>query len=159
MDHLNETDHGSSERGAQVFEKARCSECHRLGARGERVGPDLTGITKQYMRREVLQSVLYPSHAISEEFQTKTVITTSGRAYTGVISSDARGDLTVLQSTGEKVTVLSAHVDEVIATRRSIMPSGLLDDLTIDEITDLFAYLGLLPPQNVARTPRAAPTR
>ena len=141
---------GSPEKGQVVFQKAQCLKCHRFGDAGESLGPDLTSISKRFMKKEVLQSILYPSHVISDQFAAKTLVTTDGRAYTGIVGGGAAGEIVVLQSNGEKITLQEEAIDEVVTSRKSAMPDGLLNPLTLEEISDLFAYLGMLPSQNVA---------
>ena len=142
---------GSVAKGELVFTKAQCAKCHKFGDQGEALGPDLTSISKRFMRKEVLQSILFPSHVISSQFAAKTVVTTTGRSYTGIVGAGAAGAKIILQANGEKVTVQANEVDEIVASPKSAMPDGLLNQLTLEEISDLFTYLGVIPPQNVAR--------
>lgn len=143
---------GSVAKGELVFTKAQCSKCHQFGNQGESLGPDLTTISKRFMKKEVLQSILFPSHVIPSQYAAKTIITTDGKLYTGIVGAGAAGAKVVLQTNGTKVTVQPDEIDEIVPSPKSAMPDGLLDTLTLEEISDLFAYLGVLPGQNVART-------
>jgi len=49
--------------------------------------------------------------------------------------------VTVLQSNGEKVMIDEVDISESAPSKKSAMPEGLLNSLTLDEIADLFAYL------------------
>jgi len=140
----------SVSRGAEVFVKAQCAKCHRFGDRGEAMGPDLTSVAKRFTRKEVLQSILFPSYIISDQYAAKNVVTTSGKTYTGIVSI-SQGQLTVLQSNGEKVQLKQSDVEQITPSRVSAMPTGLIDNLSREEIADLFAYLGYTPPPRVAR--------
>jgi len=142
---------GSAARGQEVFKKAQCAKCHRMGNLGESLGPDLTTASKRFMKKEMLQAILFPSHVISDQYASKTIITTSGRTYTGLIGAGAAGEKIVLQANGEKATVKQDQIEEILASSKSAMPDGLLNDLTLEEISDLFAYLGMLPEQSIAR--------
>jgi putative heme-binding domain-containing protein len=141
---------GSAEKGSAVFAKAQCAKCHRLGNRGERLGPDLTNLSKRFSRKEIVESILFPSHVISDQYASKTVITTDGKSYTGIVAAGAAGETIILQPDGRKVAVLEDQIDEVVASKVSAMPEGLLNELSPEEVSDLFAYLGLLPPASVA---------
>lgn len=147
----------SAEKGALVYEKAQCVKCHRYGTRGEIMGPDLTGVSKRFMKKEVLSSILFPSHVVSDQYQAKTVITIQGRSYTGIVAAGGQGETVVLTSDGAKVTLQEDQIDQIVPSPNSAMPSGLLDGLTLEEISDLFAYLGLTPAAPVAK--RAEETR
>ncbi|GIW92318.1 MAG: heme-binding protein [Pirellulaceae bacterium] len=140
----------SAARGAEVFTKAQCAKCHRFGDRGDAMGPDLTSISKRFTRKETLQSILFPSYVISDQYAAKVVVTTSGKTYTGIVSSN-NNRVTILQTSGEKVEVDRSEVEQVKPSRVSAMPSGLLDGLTLEEIADLFAFLGYSPPAKVVQ--------
>lgn len=153
LTHLSsqEGSHGSPEKGATVFTKAQCVKCHRFGSTGETMGPDLTNVQKRFMRREVLESILYPSHVISDQYAAKTVTTTKGRTYTGILAGGSSGETIVLQANGEKVSIPDEQIDEISPSKVSAMPVGLLDTLSAQEISDLFAFLWAPPSSGVAR--------
>ena len=134
----------SAERGAAVFEKGQCSKCHRYGNRGEGIGPDLTSVSSRFQRKEILESVIFPSQVISDQFAAKTVVTLDGRQFTGLVGP-AGEDIIVLQSTGEKVTVAKGNIDEIVPSKKSAMPEGLFNALSLQEIADLFAYMAKPP--------------
>jgi len=137
----DEGNSGSPIQGAAVFKTAQCAKCHRMGDQGESMGPDLTNLTKRFTEREILESVVYPSHVISNQYASKTVITDSGRKYTGIIGRGAPGTVVVLQADGKKKQLSEDEVEEVIPSKVSAMPEGLLNELSLQEISDLFAYL------------------
>lgn len=149
---------GSAARGAAVFTKAQCVKCHSFGGRGERVGPDLTTVNKRFVRKEILESIMYPSHVISDQFVSKTVITDGGRKYTGLVVPGSEGEKVVLQSNGQKVTVKEDEIDELVPSKLSVMPAGLLNDLQQQDIADLFAYLLNPPRETLAKRPAGEPT-
>ncbi len=93
---------GNASRGANVFEKAQCVKCHRFGQRGDTVGPDLTTVSKRFQRKEILESILFPSQVISDQYATQTIITVDGRTIAGMVSPIGDGSLIVLQANGEK---------------------------------------------------------
>lgn len=137
-------------RGAVVFEKSLCSKCHRYGDHGEAMGPDLTSIAKRFTRKEILQSLLYPSHVISSQYVAKTLLLTDGRQLSGIVAPGPEGEQVVLKSDGEKVSVPEQEIDEVHPSNVSAMPVALLDELSLEQIADLFAYLNSPPSQGVA---------
>jgi len=142
---------GNAEHGKLVFTKAKCASCHRFGNSGEEFGPDLTTVSRRFHTKEILESIVYPSHVISDRYATESVFTTDGKTYTGIVRSNADGDLTVLQSDGNKITILNKDVDETAPNKTSTMPAGLLDELTKQEIADLFAFFSEAPTQAITR--------
>jgi putative heme-binding domain-containing protein len=144
---------GNVERGKEVFAKASCVKCHRVGNAGERLGPDLTSVSKRFMRKEILESILYPSHIISDQYASKTVVTVNGQTYTGIVAPGAAGETVILQASGEKITIATDDIEETVPSKLSAMPEGLINELTLEEISDLFAYLGVITPASLAEKP------
>jgi len=148
---------GSAQRGAAIFAKASCNKCHRFGKTGEQIGPDLSTVNKRFMRKEILESIIYPSHVVSDQYASQNVTTLSGKGYTGMVVPGAKGERIVLQANGEKVVVREDDIDEIQRSPQSSMPTGLLNNLTLEEITDLFAFLTTPAGENLASRP-AEPT-
>ncbi|QEG39977.1 DUF7133 domain-containing protein [Roseimaritima ulvae] len=145
--------HGDPSQGAEVFAKANCASCHRFGNAGQSVGPDLTSVSRRFTRREVLESILYPAHVISDQYMSKKVLTLDGKVYVGLVAENGRGELTIRDAKNQMVTVNEADVDQILPSNSSIMPSGGLDQLTLKEISNLMSYLGVLPPLEIAARP------
>jgi putative heme-binding domain-containing protein len=135
-----ETD-GVPSRGASVYVKAQCAKCHRFQAQGEAVGPDLTTLSSRFTRKELVESIIHPSHVISSQYASKTVLTKTGRQISGLVVPGSADETVILQSNGEKVTVKADDIEATKPSKVSSMPEGLLDPLTLEEIADLFAYL------------------
>jgi len=131
---------GDPRRGAMVFEKGQCVKCHRFDKRGEGIGPDLTTVAQRFQKKEIVESVLFPSQVISDQYASRTVTTKGGKAYSGIVAVQANA-LVVLQANGEKATIPKNDVDEVAPNSKSAMPEGLFNNLTLEEIADLFAYM------------------
>ena len=96
---------GLPRRGAVVFEKAQCIKCHRFGNRGEAIGPDLSTVGLRFQKREILESILFPSHIISDQYASKTITTVDGKTYTGMIAASGERAIIVLQASGQKTTI------------------------------------------------------
>jgi putative heme-binding domain-containing protein len=132
--------HGDVERGRLVFDKAQCIKCHKYGRIGEGVGPDLTTVSKRFKRTDILESILYPSKVISDQYRSTTIVTTRGLRIDGLAAP--QGDtVTVLQSDGTRVTLKKDDIEQQFASLVSVMPERLLDTLSRQEIADLFAFL------------------
>jgi len=131
---------GNPVKGASVFEKAQCSKCHRFRGVGEAIGPDLSSVSQRFQRKELLESILFPSQVISDQYASKTITTVHGLTYTGMVAKQGE-TVIVLQSNGQKATVRERDVDEMVASKKSAMPEGLLNPLTLEEIADLVALL------------------
>ncbi len=129
------------EQGRIIYAKADCIKCHRHGDIGGGVGPDLSSVGKRFQKKELLQSILYPSHFISDQYATKTVATASGRTFNGVIREKKDGSVVVLDPEGNEVFVAAEDIDEIVPNKKSTMPAGLLNELSLEDIASLFAFL------------------
>jgi len=144
---------GSAEHGSAIFEKARCVTCHRFGDDGGEVGPELTNVNRRRMRKEILRSVLNPSHGLQAKYAADMVVTRQGRTYLGEVTNGEPGQIIVHGRDGETTVVDQNDIAEIITGKTSPMPEGLLEELTLKEIADLFAYLSSRPEQHIAEKP------
>ncbi|MBC8876050.1 MAG: HEAT repeat domain-containing protein [Planctomycetes bacterium] len=144
---------GSAEHGGAVFQKAQCIKCHRFGSQGGDVGPELTDVSRRLMRKQILQSALHPSHVLADQYARKTVVTKQGRKYSGTVTTGEPGQSIIDEHDGTTVLMDEKDIAEVQAEKISPMPEGVLDQLTLKEIADLFAYLRSAPVEHMAETP------
>jgi len=131
--------------GKQLFTVANCVACHKFGGVGTETGPDLTKIDpKQQSPVEILHDMIEPSFRINEKFQSYIFEMKSGKTITGLIVKETPAAVEVLVNplAKEKPVVLKvSEIDERKKSPTSIMPKGLLDKLTHEEILDLVAYV------------------
>jgi putative heme-binding domain-containing protein len=130
---------GTPYAGHQVFNKA-CARCHKLFSEGGDVGPDLTSY-KRIDLDNMLLAIVHPSAEIREGFETFQIFTTDGRAITGFLADQDAGVVVVRTAEGQSFTIERTDMDEMEKSPKSVMPDGLLDPLSDQEIRDLFAYL------------------
>ncbi len=151
---------GDPENGRNVYLKAQCSQCHRKGDIGTNIGPDLSYVTNRFSRNEVIQSILYPSQNISDQYKSQRVLTLDGQVYTGIVAQYVPGTLLVRDSDLNEHTVAEQDIERIEPSQTSMMPSGLLDKFTAADIRDLMTFLGYLPARQVASEPNSpAPRR
>jgi putative heme-binding domain-containing protein len=94
----------------------------------------------------MLISIVNPSAEIREGFQTVMIETADGRVLTG-FPVDRDEQVTVLRTlSGQDVTLRAAEIENVFPTGRSLMPEGLLEGLSEQQLRDLFAYLRISQP-------------
>ena len=153
VEYLNdEGDGGNPDAGRLVYEKAKCGSCHQFRGNGDSIGPVLTTVAKRFAKREIVESILYPGHVVSDQYASKKVLTLDGKLIIGMVAD--RGDVIEIRDAGNNITEIArGDVDQILPSTTSIMPSGLLDDLTMTEISDLMAYLTDDGPAAVATRP------
>jgi putative heme-binding domain-containing protein len=137
--------HGRSFLRAQrVFQFANCVACHQLDGKGQAVGPDLTKLDPNWSPSDVLRELLEPSKRINEKFQTYLFLLDSGKTVSGLIVEETEAHVKVLENplARQEPTLLGkAEIEVREKSAISMMPQGLLDRLTADEILDLIAYV------------------
>lgn len=148
-----EAEKATATRGADVYVKAQCAKCHRFGDKGESMGPDLTTMANRFTKREMLESIYYPSLVVSSQYAAKTILTTDGKTYNGIVAPGGGGETVVLTDKGERIALPAASIEAIKPSKISAMPAGLLETLTPEEIADLLAYLQKNGKTGVARRP------
>jgi putative membrane-bound dehydrogenase-like protein len=132
--------------GKKLF-AASCGKCHVLFDQGGKIGPDLTAFKRDDVGR-MLASIVNPSAEVREGFETFLAVTDDGRAVTGFLV-DKDDQVIVLRGTdGQNVSLAAEEIDEIAQQRKSLMPEGLLDPLSDQQVRDLLAYLQSGQPLN-----------
>ena len=134
---------GSVEQGRKLFTKAKCAKCHRFEKDGETIGPDLTSVRRRFQKKEIIESMVYPSQVISDQYRMVQVVTIDGQVHVGMpVPGNANDDkLVLLLSDATRLEVPKKKIEEHAPSKVSVMPAGLLDELSLAEIADLFAFL------------------
>lgn len=130
---------GDATAGARVFEK-RCSTCHRLQNIGKEVGADLAAL-KDRSTEALVTAILDPNRAVEAKFLSYTLVTNDGLQYSGMLRGETGGALTLMASDGKEQVVPRVVVEELISSRRSLMPEGLEKDLGPQELADVIAFV------------------
>jgi putative heme-binding domain-containing protein len=131
------------ENGKVVFEAAQCAACHRFAGEGGATGPDLSGVGNRFSPADVLESVLLPSKVISDQYQTTMIETADGDTNVGRVAQED-ADKLLLQTnplTTDTIEIAKKEIKSRGLSKVSMMPQGLVDHFSDDEIYDLIAYL------------------
>ncbi len=126
-------------RGKLVFAK-NCASCHRLGGEGFEVGPNLETI-RHHAPSQVLSNILAPNREVAPNYLEYLVATKDGKTISGILISETVTGLTLKRSGGVQETVLRQNIEEMTSTNRSLMPDGLEQTITPQEMADLLAFL------------------
>jgi putative heme-binding domain-containing protein len=130
--------------GRELFRTASCVACHKLGDQGNNFGPELAKLSKEMTAVEITRHILEPSLKIDEQYRSTTIVTDDGRAVTGLVVAETPSEVALVENPvakAEPVRIPKSSIDERTVSAVSIMPKGLLDKLTRDEILDLVAYV------------------
>jgi putative membrane-bound dehydrogenase-like protein len=129
---------GDLSAGRALYQKS-CASCHVLYGAGRLIGPDLTGSNRKNIDY-LLENIVDPSASIAANFRSVGIVLNDGRAMSGVVG--AQNDLTLtLLTAQEPQTFDRKEIEEIRQSTVSLMPDNLLQNLTADQVRDLFAYL------------------
>lgn len=132
-------------RGKDQFTKLACASCHKLGAEGVNYGPELTDVFQRYQNNsmEVLRQLIEPSLVVSNRYRVFDFELQDGDELSGMIVKE-EGEVLTLQI-GPAATLIKTVKKSDIKTQKpqksSIMPQGLLNSLSAEEVLDLLAYM------------------
>lgn len=111
---------------------------------GRHQGPDLTGAAGRFSARDLLESIVDPNKTISDQYAAVVISTVDGKVVTGRIIN-LNGDNFILNTNmldpNAHTSVNRSQIDEMMVSKVSMMPAGLLNTLNQDELLDLMAYL------------------
>jgi putative membrane-bound dehydrogenase-like protein len=130
---------GDPARGLRVFGKS-CATCHRLGVVGQAIGPDLT-MTRDKPPEWFLPALFDPSRAVEAQYLTYTATTKEGRTFSGLLAEESGSSVTLISPTGERHVILRANLEELASNGKSLMPDGMEKDLSVQDTTDVIAFL------------------
>jgi putative heme-binding domain-containing protein len=134
-----ESGSGDLLKGRLIF-NTRCGSCHRLFEEGAEIGPDLTGYDRKNIN-EMLTNIIDPNAYIREGYGTFHITTTDKRSIVGTLKAKNGSMLTIQPFHGDVITLSSNQVEKMVEQKTSIMPEGLLDGLSDQQIRDIFAYI------------------
>lgn len=132
--------------GSRLFVEATCAQCHRAGEHNVgNVGPELTGVFEKWKGNttHVLRELLDPSHHVDEKYAMYLVLTAEGDTMTGLIVADTPDELSLLDNpeSSEPIRIAKTDIDDLAKSTTSMMPKGLLDRFSRDEVLEILAYI------------------
>ncbi len=130
---------GDARRGARVFEQ-QCSACHTFTSAGGRIGPDLSGVRNQ-PPDALLLHIVVPDYEITPGFEAVSVEARDGRSFFGRIESETQNGISLRDAAGQTHQIARGDIASMHAATNSLMPAGLEDAMTAQDLADLIAYL------------------
>ncbi len=106
------------------------------------MGPDLSGVAGR-PKETLLGDMLDPSRQVAPDFLSYSLVTRDGRALAGILVSDTGEAVTLRRGEGADDVVLRADIEELQASGKSLMPEGLEQRLSLQDVADVLAFLTL----------------
>jgi putative heme-binding domain-containing protein len=131
--------------GARLFKEATCLGCHKMDREGGAVGPELTDVLQRLKtdHHGILREILEPSYRVDPKYVVKVVIDVKGKTTSGIVVAEDKTSISIVVNPEipQPTVILKKDIDEVIPTTTSMMPKGLLDKFTDDEVMEILSYI------------------
>jgi putative heme-binding domain-containing protein len=124
--------------GQGLFERAGCGACH---GGGSAPGPDLKGVTQRFALPDLMRAIYDPSADVSDRYRPLQVLTHTGQVVIGLPIYRSVDGVTLQTAQGETLRINQDEIERLEPAERSLMPDGLLDGWSDQQLADLLAYL------------------
>lgn len=130
---------GDAATGKVLFTE-HCAKCHKLHGEGNQVGPDLTTANRGD-RDFLLVSLVDPNAAVRKEYLSHVAQTVDGRVLTGIVVDETDAEVTLVDANSQRQRLPISDIETLEPAENSLMPEGLLEKLSPQQLRDLFSYL------------------
>ena len=129
---------GDRTNGQRVFKQV-CSNCHSIFGEGSKTGPDLLSLPRTDINY-LVKAIVAPNAIVGFDYQAQQILTADGVVFVGLVLEENDQSIK-MQTATETLTISKSEIEERKAASVSVMPEGLLQKLSKEEVRDLFAYL------------------
>ena len=141
------TEGGDAGRGETLFwarDRLNCGQCHMIGERGGRIGPNLSRIGSARSRAALEREIRQPGEVIPIGFETVTVVTRDGRRIRGVRKNEDTFSIQLMTGSEDILSFFKRDLNDVVAEPQSLMPAYTSERLPDTDLQDLIRYLRTL---------------
>jgi putative heme-binding domain-containing protein len=130
------------DQGRNLFHATHCAKCHRFAGEGGAIGPDLSTAGRKFSLPDLLDAIIEPSKAISDQYGSHQILTSDGKTLVGrvVELGDALHVYTADVNLPPQL-VPKDDVEEMQESKVSQMPVGTIDTLNAEELKQLIAFI------------------
>jgi len=138
---MTQQEKGDAKHGGELFTRQGCVVCHTVSPDEAPKGPFLGGVAAKYSRPELCESILKPSAKIAQGFETQWFKTKDGDVVEGFVTRESGDDVEFRNATGAAAVLRKQEIERRGKRDTSVMPEGLVGNLSPAEFADLLAYL------------------
>ena len=134
---------GDVQRGRAIFhgKKAACASCHAIAYVGGQVGPDLTRVGQIRTQRDLVEAIAFPSASFVRSYEPVLIETTDGRQVNGLVHSESADEIVLTTAADKTERIAREEIESLRPGTVSVMPQGLDQQLTRQELADVAAFL------------------
>jgi len=130
---------GDPAAGAKIAETT-CLICHQVQDKGLAIGPNLSGAGAMGVE-SLLRNILTPNAQLESGYYRHDIKLNDGSVLSGFLAAESADSLVLRQIGADERVIPRTQVASHETSRRSLMPEGLIDGFTEQQVADLFAYL------------------
>ena len=136
---------GNTGNGERLFwNKGQCGQCHMVGGRGKRMGPELTQVGRQRSAAYLRESVVNPGADVTPGFTVITVVTKDGRKIVGTQRAYDDFSAQLMDASENYYSFQKSDVTSITQEYKSLMPNTFGKLFSESELNDLVAYMASL---------------
>ncbi|MGB1259047.1 MAG: DUF7133 domain-containing protein, partial [Akkermansiaceae bacterium] len=132
---------GDAAKGKALF--ASCSACHKVGESGGTIGPELSGAGAM-STEALLHNILTPNAKMESGYYRHDLILKNGNKISGSMVEETKTTISIQPVGGAIKVVDKKDIKNHNISKSSLMPEGLIDHMTPQQVADLFSYLRTL---------------
>jgi putative heme-binding domain-containing protein len=136
--------HGQVKTGEELFTRQGCVNCHTVRADEPPRGPFLGNLAATYKRPELAENILIPSKTIAQGFVGNHFELKDGTEYDGFVTLEAADKVVIRNTAAQEIIIPVKDIAKRDKLAISIMPEGLVANLSVEEFASLLDYLEAL---------------
>lgn len=135
---------GEIELGRQLFTQQACVTCHTVAPDEELRGPFLGNIATTYSREELAWNILDPDRSIAQGFVGHHFVLKDELEHDGFVTREAADEVVIRNVAAQEIVIPVSEIVRREELKRSLMPAGLVDNLSVAEFASMLDYLEAL---------------
>lgn len=132
---------GDPAKGKLLFTSQGCVACHSINKGEKMKGPFMGQIGSIMNREQITESILKPNASISQGFATVTITAKGNKSYMGFITEETAAKVVLRDIGGNVYTVKASDILSRKEMKTSMMPAGLTNSLSYEELASLVTFL------------------
>ncbi len=132
---------GDAMKGEALFRAQSCAACHTTTDGQVPKGPHLADIGKRYKTEELIESILKPSAKLAQGYKPYLFLMTDGQTFSGFVVSESSDTTTIREANSVRRELKKSEIEQRAVQKLSVMPEGMVANLTREQLADLISYL------------------
>ncbi|ODS78789.1 MAG: heme-binding protein [Cytophagaceae bacterium SCN 52-12] len=132
---------GNARLGKKIFEQQGCIACHSIRKDEPMKGPFMGQVGSIMNREQIAESILKPDASISQGFASVLITAKGDQSYMGFVTEESADRVVMRDIAGQVYVIRTADILSRRELENSMMPAGLANSLSYEELASLITYL------------------